>query len=94
MIRSTNRPEELKKKSLNRLNRIEGQIRGLKNMIENDNYCDDILVQISASRAALSGVSKLILENHLKNCLVRDIKNDKNETVDELIITIERMLKG
>jgi DNA-binding FrmR family transcriptional regulator len=93
MIKTTNRHEELKKKLINRLNKIEGQIRGLKKMIEEDSYCDDILTQISASKGALNGVSKLVLENHLKNCLVRDIKENKEETIDELLITIERMLK-
>lgn len=93
MNKTTNRQDELKKKLINRLNKIEGQIRGLKNMIEDDSYCDDILTQISASKGALNGVSKLVLENHMKNCLVRDIRENRNDTIDELIITIERMLK-
>lgn len=93
MNKTTNRQNELKKKLINRLNKIEGQIRGLKNMIEDDSYCDDILTQISASKGALNGVSKLVLENHMKNCLVRDIRENRNDTIDELIITIERMLK-
>ena len=93
MSKNTKRTEELKKKLSSRLNRIEGQIRGLKNMVDDDKYCDDILIQISASRAALASVSKLVLENHLKNCLVRDIKNDQNLIIDELLITIERMMK-
>lgn len=91
--KNTNRNQELKKKIISRLNKIEGQIRGLKNMIEEDSYCDDILTQISASKGALNGVSKLVLENHMKNCLVRDIRENKEETIDELLITIERMLK-
>lgn len=93
MSKNTKRTEELKKQLGSRLNRIEGQIRGLKNMVDDDKYCDDILIQISASRAALASVSKLVLENHLKNCLVRDIKNDQNLIIDELLITIERMMK-
>lgn len=93
MEKTTNRQENLKKKLISRLNKIEGQIRGLKNMIEEDSYCDDILTQISASKGALNGVSKLVLENHIKNCLVRDIRENKDETIDELLITIERMLK-
>lgn len=93
MNKTTNRHDELKKKLINRLNKIEGQIRGLKNMIEDDSYCDDILTQISASKGALNGVSKLVLENHMKNCLVRDIRENRDDTIDELIITIERMLK-
>lgn len=93
MEKTTNRQQNLKKKLISRLNKIEGQIRGLKNMIEEDSYCDDILTQISASKGALNGVSKLVLENHMKNCLVRDIRENKDETIDELLITIERMLK-
>jgi CsoR family transcriptional regulator, copper-sensing transcriptional repressor len=93
ITKTTNRNEELKKKLISRLNKIEGQIRGLKKMIEEDSYCDDILTQISASKGALNGVSKLVLENHMKNCLVRDIRENKEETIDELLITIERMLK-
>lgn len=93
MNKTTNRQEELKKKIINRLNKIEGQVRGLKNMIEEDSYCDDILTQISASKGALNGVSKLILENHMKTCLVRDIRENKEETIDELLTTIERMLR-
>ena len=93
MNKTTNRPVELKKKLVNRLNKIEGQIRGLKNMIEEDSYCDDILTQISASKGALNAVSKIVLENHMKNCLVRDIRENRDDTIDELLITIERMLK-
>lgn len=93
MDKTTNRQEELKKKIINRLNKIEGQIRGLKNMIEEDSYCDDILTQISASKGALNGVSKLVLENHMKTCLVRDIRDNKEDTIEELLITIERMLR-
>lgn len=62
-------------------------------MIEEDSYCDDILTQISASKGALNGVSKLVLENHMKTCLVRDIKDNKEVTIEELLITIERMLR-
>ncbi len=93
MEKTTKRQVELKKKLITRLNKIEGQIRGLKNMIETDSYCDDILTQISASKGALNGVSKIVLANHMKNCLVRDIRDNKEETIDELLITIERMLK-
>ena len=93
MEKTTKRQDELKKKIITRLNKIEGQIRGLKNMIETDSYCDDILTQISASKGALNSVSKIVLENHMKTCLVRDIRDKKDETIDELLTTIERMLK-
>ena len=93
MERTTKRDENLKKKLLNRLNRLEGQVRGLKTMVKEDIYCDDILTQIAATKGALNGISRLVLENHLKNCIVRDIKNDKENTIDELLSTIERMTK-
>lgn len=93
MERTTKRNDILKKKLLNRLNRLEGQIRGLKTMVEEDIYCDDILTQIAATKGALNGISRLVLENHLKNCIVRDIKNEKENTIDELLSTIERMTK-
>ncbi|MDN5303956.1 MAG: CsoR family transcriptional regulator, copper-sensing transcriptional repressor [Fusobacteriaceae bacterium] len=82
------------KKNLNvRLNRIEGQIRGIKKMIENDLYCDDILNQISAVKAALNGVSKLLLKRHINTCVVNKIQNNDLEVIDEIIETINKMLK-
>lgn len=93
MTKQTHRNDELKKNLTLRLKRIEGQIRGIQRMLDEDQYCDDILTQIAASRSALSGVSKLILENHLKSCLVRDIKNDHPEVLDGLLLTIEKMMK-
>ena len=92
-IRNTNRTLKLKKSLITRLNRAEGQIRGIKGMIEKDCYCDDVLNQITAATAALNGISKLLLENHIRNCVVEKIKNDENGIVEELIITIDKMLK-
>ena len=91
--KKTIRTETLKKDLTIRLNRIEGQVRGLNRQVEEDAYCDDILNQITAVRAALQSVSRLVLENHLKNCLVRDIRNDQNEIIDELLATIDKMMK-
>ena len=84
---------KLRNDLISRLNRIEGQIRGIKGMIEKDAYCDDVLNQISAARAALDSISKLVLENHIRGCLVKDIKTGNDETVDELIVTIGKLLK-
>lgn len=92
-IKKTYRTEDLKNDLLKRLSRIEGQIRGLLQMVEDDRYCDDILVQIAASKGALSAVSNLVLENHLKNCLVRDISQGESEILDELMDTIRKMNK-
>ncbi len=90
--RKTIRDKKLKAGLITRLNRIEGQIRGVKGMIEKDAYCDDILNQISAARAALNSVSKLILENHMRSCLVKKIRNGEDDIIDELLITIGKML--
>lgn len=79
---------------ISRMNRIEGQIKGIKKMIEKEEHCNDILNQISSVKAALNGVSKIILENHLKNCVISGIKNGKeNEVVEELIYTLGKMMK-
>lgn len=90
--RTTVRTEKLKSGLMTRLNRIEGQVRGIKGMVEKDQYCDDVLNQISAARAALDSVSRLVLENHIKKCLVNKIRNGEDEIVDELLVTIGKML--
>ena len=89
----TIREEEYKNKLVSRLNRAEGQIRGIRNMVEKDAYCDDILNQISAVQAALDSVGKMILESHIRGCVVRDIQAGKEEIIDELMGTIGRMMK-
>lgn len=91
--RTTTRESKLKSNLLTRLNRIEGQVRGIKGMIEKDSYCDDVLNQVAAAQAALNSVSKLILENHIHGCLVKKIRAGEDEIVDELLITIGKLLK-
>ena len=83
----------MKSSLLTRLNRVEGQIRGIKGIIEKDIYCDDVLNQIAAAQAAMDSVSKLVLENHIRGCLVKKIKAGDEEIVDELLITIGKLLK-
>lgn len=78
---------------IHRLNRIEGQIRGIKGMIERDAYCTDILTQVAAVSAALNSFNKVLLENHMKTCVVRDIKEGKEETVDELMKILQKLMK-
>jgi len=85
--------DDLKKKLKNRLNRIEGQVRGVNKMIEEDIYCDDILTQISSIRSALSGTATLLLEAHMKSCVIEQIKNGDDEVIDELLLTIKRLMK-
>jgi DNA-binding FrmR family transcriptional regulator len=89
----TVRSEKQKKDLIARLNRIEGQVRGIKGMIEKDIYSDDVLNQISAVHSAMNSVSKLILNNHMKSCLVKRIQAGELDVVDELLYTIEKMLK-
>ena len=85
--------EENKKKLSNRINKIEGQIKGIKKMIDDDIYCDDVLNQISSVKSALNGLSKALLERHLNTCVIEKIKNDDSQVIDELLITLNKMLK-
>ena len=78
---------------INRLNRIEGQIRGIKGMVEKNAYCTDILIQVSAVTAALNAFNRELLASHIKSCVANDIKADKLDTVDELINTLGRLMK-
>ena len=79
--------------SITRLNKIEGQVRGIKNMVENDRYCVDILTQVSAVQSALNSFNKILLSQHIKTCVVDDIKSGNDEVVDELLNTIQKIVK-
>jgi CsoR family transcriptional regulator, copper-sensing transcriptional repressor len=76
-----------------RLNKIEGQVRGIKKMIEEDIYCDEVLNQLSSVKSALNGLSKVLLERHINTCVIEKIKNDDTEVVKELLNTINKILK-
>ena len=76
-----------------RLNRIEGQVRGVKKMIEEDTYCDEVLHQIMSIKASLDGVSKELLKEHINSCVLNQVKAGKEEVIDELMVTIKKMLK-
>ena len=78
---------------INRLNRIEGQVRGVKNMLENDAYCTDILTQVAAVNAALNSFNKVLLADHIRTCVARDIRDGKDETIDELVATLQKLMK-
>ncbi len=78
---------------LNRLNRIEGQVRGIKKMVENDVYCPDILIQVSAVNAALNSFNKVLLAEHIRTCVAEDIKEGKDETIDELVLVLQKLMK-
>ena len=87
------RSEEEYKKLIHRLNRIEGQIRGIRGMVEKSVYCTDILMQVSAANAALNAFSKELLANHIRTCVVQDIRDGRDETIDELVTTLQKMMK-
>lgn len=91
--KSTERSEEEKKNLLNRLSRIEGQIKGIKSMIETDRYCVDILMQSSAVSKAFLSLEREILSQHLRTCVARDIKEGKEEIFDETMTVIERLMR-
>ncbi len=91
--KNTLRDEKAKHDLIVRLNRIEGQIRGIKNMVEKDAYCADILVQSSAASAALNAFNREILDNHVKGCVARDIRLGKDEVVDELVGLMHKLMK-
>ncbi|MBR1584135.1 MAG: metal-sensing transcriptional repressor [Clostridia bacterium] len=91
--KKTMRTEEQKKKLLNRLNRIEGQVRGVKKMVENDAYCNDVLMQSAAIAAAVDAFNREMLRAHVHSCVLRDIRAGKDEVADELIDTIERLMR-
>lgn len=91
--KTTERSDEEYKKLMNRLSRIEGQIRGIKRMLENDAYCPDILTQSAAVTSAMNAFSRELLSNHVHHCVVRDIKNGDESTVDELMDTIYKLMK-
>lgn len=85
-------PEEYKK-LIHRLNRIEGQIRGIKGMVENNAYCPDILIQSAAVNAAINAFNKELLANHIRTCVADDIRNGKDEAIDELVVTLQKLKK-
>ena len=78
---------------MNRLNRIEGQIRGIKRMLEEDAYCIDIINQVSAANCALNSFTKVILANHIKSCVAEDVKEGSEEKLDELVKTLQKRMK-
>lgn len=89
----TQRDEKQKKLLQNRLRRIEGQVRGLQSMLDQDAYCNDILIQSAAVSAALSAFNRELLENHIRYCVARDIREGKDEVIDELMGTLKKLMK-
>ncbi|UVI30961.1 metal-sensitive transcriptional regulator [Paenibacillus spongiae] len=91
--RKSHHSEKARNNLISRLNRIEGQIRGLKGLIEKDAYCDDVLNQIASVQSALNGVGRLLLENHMKSCVVERIQEGDMEVLTELMTTMNKLMK-
>lgn len=91
--KTTARSDEERKKLMNRLSRIEGQIRGIRGMLEKDAYCTDILTQSAAVNAAVNAFNRELLGSHIRGCVVRDIKEGKGEVVDELLVSLQKLMK-
>ena len=91
--RKTKRSEEERKKLMNRLSRIEGQIRGIKGMLEKDCYCADIITQSAAVSAAINAFNRELLSSHIHSCVVRDIRDGDDEVVDELVVLLQKLMK-
>jgi len=92
-VRQSHHSDEMKKNLVTRLNRIEGQIRGVKGLIEKDTYCDDVLNQIAAIQSALNSVGKLLLEGHMKSCVIERIQAGDQAVIDELLVTVHKLMK-
>jgi len=91
--KSKHREEKELRDLTTRLSRIEGQIRGIRGMVERDAYCTDILTQVAAANAALNSFTKVLLANHIKTCVAQDIRDGKTETIDELVMTLQKLMK-
>ncbi len=78
---------------MNRLKRIEGQVRGVEGMLENDAYCTDILMQVSAITSALNSFNKALLANHMRTCVADGIREGNDEVIDEIVVTIQKLMK-
>lgn len=87
------RDEKEYKDLMNRLSRIEGQVRGVKGMLERDAYCVDILTQVAAINAALNSFNKVLLANHIKTCVVENVRNGDDSVIDELVTTMQKLMK-
>lgn len=87
------RSQEELKDLLNRLNRIEGQVRGIKNMVEKNAYCADILMQVAAATAAMNSFNKVLLANHVRTCVAENIRQGNDEVIDELIQLLQKIMK-
>ena len=92
-MRTKERSEEEYTDLIHRLNRVEGQIRGIRGMIEKNAYCVDILNQVSAANGALNSFTRVLLENHIRSCVTEDIRDGKDDKLEELLATLQKLMK-
>ncbi len=91
--KKTIRSEEQRRKLINRLSRLEGQIRGIRGMVENDAYCTDILTQSAAAGAAINAFNRELLNSHIRGCVAKDIREGRDEVIDDLVHTLYKLMK-
>ncbi|MCD1162786.1 metal-sensing transcriptional repressor [Peribacillus simplex] len=91
--RKSHHSDKVKNNLVTRLNRVEGQIRGIKGLIEKDTYCDDVITQIAATQSALNSVARILLEGHLKSCVLERIQEGDTEVLDEVLVTFQKLMK-
>jgi CsoR family transcriptional regulator, copper-sensing transcriptional repressor len=91
--RKSHHSDNVKNNLVTRLNRVEGQIRGIKGLIEKDTYCDDVITQIAATQSALNSVARILLEGHLKSCVLERIQEGDTEVLDEVLVTFQKLMK-
>lgn len=92
-MRTKERGPQEKQALLNRLSRIEGQVRGIRAMLEKDAYCPDILTQVSAVSAAINGFARTLLSEHIRTCVAEDVRKGNDDAIDELLSTLQKMMK-
>ena len=92
-MESVNRSEKVNKDLTSRLNRIEGQVKGINSMIERGEYCDDILTQISSVKSAMNAVAKILVESHMRTCVLEKLRDGDEDIIDEFVTTVGRIMR-
>ena len=91
--KKTIREDAERRKLMNRLSRVEGQIRGIRNMLDNDAYCNDILIQSAAVTAAMNAFNRELIASHMRTCVTRDLREGNEDVIEELVITLQNLMK-
>ena len=91
--KKTIREDAERRKLMNRLSRVEGQIRGIRNMLDNDAYCNDILIQSAAVTAAMNAFNRELIASHMRTCVARDLREGNDAIIEELVSTLQKLMK-